>query len=102
MGAGSMMKRALSGRPVATAEETQERLPKELALSAFTSDVISSIAYATDETLLALVLAGAAAAVFFDLRRTGRSGASGLRRSLPPPVRRSAAAPAHRPMKVAV
>ncbi len=61
MGAPSMMKRALLGRPIATAEEMQERLPKKFALPVFASDAISSTAYATEEILLALVLAGVAA-----------------------------------------
>ncbi len=56
-----MIKRALLGRPLATAEELQERLPKKFALPVFASDAISSTAYATEEILLALVLAGAAA-----------------------------------------
>ena len=61
MGAPSMMKRALLGRPIATAEEMQERLPKKFALPVFASDAISSTAYATEEILLALVLAGVVA-----------------------------------------
>jgi amino acid transporter len=59
---GSALKRALLGRPIATAEELQERLSKKFALPVFASDAISSTAYATEEILLALVLAGAAAA----------------------------------------
>ncbi len=64
MGAVSMIKRTLLGRPVATAEEMQERLPKKFALPVFASDAISSTAYATEEILLALVAAGVAAAAF--------------------------------------
>jgi amino acid transporter len=56
-----MLKRILLGRPVATAEEAQERLAKKYALPVFASDAISSTAYATEEILLALVLAGAMA-----------------------------------------
>jgi amino acid transporter len=56
------MKRILLGRPLATAQEMQERLSKKFALPVFASDAISSTAYATEEILLALVLAGAAAA----------------------------------------
>jgi amino acid transporter len=56
-----MLKRALLGRPIATAEELQHRLPKILALPVFSADAISSTAYATEEILLALVLAGAMA-----------------------------------------
>ncbi|MFH0916323.1 MAG: APC family permease [bacterium] len=64
MSAPSMIKRALLGRPLATADELQERLPKKYALPVFASDAISSTAYATEEILLALVLAGSAAARF--------------------------------------
>jgi amino acid transporter len=53
-----MIKHALLGRPIATAEEMQERLSKKLALPVFSADAISSTAYATEEILLALVLAG--------------------------------------------
>lgn len=53
-----MLKRVLLGRPIATAEEMQERLSKKLALPVFSADAISSTAYATEEILLALVLAG--------------------------------------------
>jgi amino acid transporter len=53
-----LLKRILLGRPVATAEEAQERLAKKFALPVFASDAISSTAYATEEILLALVLAG--------------------------------------------
>jgi amino acid transporter len=55
---GSTVKRILLGRPIATAEEMQERLSKKLALPVFSADAISSTAYATEEILLALVLAG--------------------------------------------
>jgi amino acid transporter len=53
----------LLGRPLASEEEIGERLPKKLALPIFSSDAISSSAYATDEILRVLVLAGAAALV---------------------------------------
>jgi len=51
----------LLGRPLASEEEIGERLPKKLALPIFSSDAISSSAYATDEILRVLVLAGASA-----------------------------------------
>ena len=38
MGAPLMIKRALLGRPIATAEEMQERLSKKLALPVFSAD----------------------------------------------------------------
>ena len=59
-----MFKRVLLGRPIATAQELQERLPKKYALPVFSSDAISSTAYATEEILLALLAAGAAAAMY--------------------------------------
>ena len=54
-------KRALLGRPLATAEEESHRLSKKIALPVFSSDAISSTAYATEEIMLILVLAGTAA-----------------------------------------
>jgi amino acid transporter len=54
------IKRALLGRPISTAEEQHQRLPKKIALSVFSSDPISSTAYATEEILLILVMGGAA------------------------------------------
>src|SRR5829696_4526947 len=51
----------LIGRPLANAEEAGERLPKRLALPIFSSDAISSSAYATEEILRVLVVGGAAA-----------------------------------------
>src|SRR4029077_10192239 len=49
------------GRPLSTEEEIGERLSKTKALAIFSSDAISSSAYATEEILRVLVLAGAAA-----------------------------------------
>ncbi|HEU4671587.1 MAG TPA: APC family permease [Candidatus Limnocylindrales bacterium] len=51
----------LFGRPLSTHEEIGERLSKRKALAIFSSDAISSSAYATEEILRVLVLAGAAA-----------------------------------------
>jgi amino acid transporter len=56
-------RRVLFGRPLASAEEGEERLPKKKALAIFSSDAISSSAYATEEILRALVVAGASAGV---------------------------------------
>jgi amino acid transporter len=49
------------GRPLSTHEEIGERLSKRKALAIFSSDAISSSAYASEEILRVLVLAGAAA-----------------------------------------
>lgn len=51
----------LFGRPLALEEEVGERLPKKQALAIFSSDAISSSAYATEEILRVLILAGAGA-----------------------------------------
>jgi amino acid transporter len=48
------------GKPLSSAQEVDERLTKKLALPIFSSDAISSSAYATDEILRVLVLAGLA------------------------------------------
>jgi amino acid transporter len=49
------------GRPLASEEEIGERLTKKKALAIFSSDAISSSAYATEEIVRVLVLGGAAA-----------------------------------------
>jgi hypothetical protein len=51
----------LLGPPLATAQLVQERLRKVVALAVFSSDAISSTAYGTEQIMLALVVAGAAA-----------------------------------------
>jgi amino acid transporter len=52
------------GRPLASEEEIGERLSKTKALAIFSSDAISSSAYASEEILRILVLAGGAAVVW--------------------------------------
>lgn len=47
------------GRPLASDEEAGERLSKKKALAIFSSDAISSSAYATEEILRVLVIGGA-------------------------------------------
>src|SRR5262249_28790157 len=54
-------KAATIGRPLANEEEIGERLSKKKALPIFSSDAISSSAYATDEIRRVLILAGAGA-----------------------------------------
>ncbi|MGH9282222.1 MAG: APC family permease, partial [Acidimicrobiales bacterium] len=46
-----MIKRVLVGRPLATAEQEHQKIPKVVALAVFSSDAISSTAYATEEIL---------------------------------------------------
>ena len=45
------LKRLFVGRPLATSEEEHQRLTKPVALAVFSSDAISSTAYATEEIL---------------------------------------------------
>ena len=52
----------LLGRPLHQEEEAGERLSKTKALAIFSSDAISSSAYATEEIILAFILGGAALA----------------------------------------
>jgi amino acid transporter len=52
-------KRVLIGSPIPTAREAHERLSKVKALAVFSSDALSSVAYATEEIMKVLVLAGA-------------------------------------------
>jgi len=55
------LKRLFVGTPLPTAQSRHERLGKATALAVFASDALSSVAYATEEILLVLVLAGSAA-----------------------------------------
>jgi amino acid transporter len=50
----SAVKRFLVGRPIATTDQEHQRLPKTIALATFSSDAISSTAYATEEILFVL------------------------------------------------
>jgi amino acid transporter len=51
----------LFGRPLASEQDIEERLAKKKALAIFSSDAISSSAYATEEILRVLLIGGAAA-----------------------------------------
>jgi len=58
----SILKRIVVGSPLASSEESHQRLGRPTALAVFASDAISSTAYATEEILLVLVpVAGLAA-----------------------------------------
>ena len=57
----SRLKRLFVGSPLPTAQSRHERLSRSTALAVFASDALSSVAYATEEILLVLVLAGTAA-----------------------------------------
>ena len=58
----TFLKRLVVGAPMPLAQARHERLSKTVALAVFSSDAMSSVAYATEEILLILVLAGTAAA----------------------------------------
>jgi amino acid transporter len=59
--AAANLRHVLIGRPMTTAELPHERLSKFKALAIFSSDNLSSSAYATEEMLLILILAGTGA-----------------------------------------
>jgi amino acid transporter len=56
-----LVKRLLVGAPMPLAQARHERLSNAVALAVFASDPLSSVAYATEEILLVLILAGSAA-----------------------------------------
>jgi amino acid transporter len=55
------LKRYLFGRPLASDRLEHERLNKKTALAVLSSDAISSVAYATEQTLIVLAVLGTAA-----------------------------------------
>lgn len=55
------LRRLLIGSPLPTERLIHERITKFKGLAVFSSDALSSSAYATEEILLALLAAGAAA-----------------------------------------
>jgi amino acid transporter len=60
----SGLKRLFVGTPIPTAQARHERLGKLAGLAVFASDNLSSVAYATEEILRVLILAGPAALSF--------------------------------------
>ena len=58
------VKGVVLGRPLSSEAESEERLSKKKALAIFSSDAISSSAYATEEIIRAFILAGAAMLAF--------------------------------------
>ena len=60
----SAFKKLFVGRPLASAQARHERLSKRSALAVFASDALSSVAYATEEVLLVLALAGTGALIY--------------------------------------
>ncbi len=62
--AADFVKRLLIGRKLASTQLGETLLPKRIALPVFASDALSSVAYAPDEILLTLSLAGMAGFAF--------------------------------------
>jgi amino acid transporter len=60
-GAYTRLKRLVIGEPLATAAAGHERLTKVKALAVLSSDALSSVAYATEQIMRVLLLAGTAA-----------------------------------------
>ncbi len=57
------LKRIFVGRPIATSEQEHQRIGKPIALAVFSSDAISSTAYATQEILLVIAFGGSSLAL---------------------------------------
>lgn len=62
--AAHAVKRQLIGAPLPTSDLAHEHIPKWKALAVFASDALSSVAYASEEILLVLMAAGAAAVMW--------------------------------------
>ncbi len=60
---GRSLRTWLIGRPLATADAPHQAIGKAIGLAVFSSDAMSSVAYATQEMLVVLAAAGAAAFV---------------------------------------
>jgi amino acid transporter len=58
------IRKVVLGKPLSSESESEERLSKVKALAIFSSDAISSSAYATEEIIRAFILAGAALLAF--------------------------------------
>jgi amino acid transporter len=59
----AFVKRILVGRPLATTEMEHQRIPKAIGLAVFSSDAISSTAYATEEILFVIAVGGSSLAL---------------------------------------
>ena len=58
-----VLKRLFVGRPLATTQMEEQRLPKTIALAVFSSDALSSTAYATEEILFVVALGASSLAL---------------------------------------
>ncbi|HOX28694.1 MAG TPA: APC family permease, partial [bacterium] len=61
------LKRVLVGRPLETRQLKHQRLNNFMALAVFSSDAISSVAYATEEIVLVLAMAGTIAMAHYTI-----------------------------------
>jgi hypothetical protein len=57
------LKRLLVGRPLSNIQMEEQRLPKTIALAVFSSDALSSTAYATEEILFVVAVGGSSLAL---------------------------------------
>ncbi len=57
------LKRLLVGRPLSNTQMEEQRLPKTIALAVFSSDALSSTAYATEEILFVVAVGGSSLAL---------------------------------------
>ena len=82
------LKRVFVGRPLATSEQEHQRIPKTIALAVFSSDAISSTAYATEEILFVTVVGASSLALGLERagpdRDRGRAPARDRRDVVPP------------------
>lgn len=62
----TLAKRVAVGRPLASSEQEHQRLPKTIALATFSSDPISSTAYATEEILWVTAIGASSLALGLD------------------------------------
>ena len=62
-----LLKRVLVGRPLPTHEQEHQRLPKWIALAVFSSDAISSTAYALEEILFVAALGASSLGLALDI-----------------------------------
>jgi amino acid transporter len=63
----AILKRLLVGRPLASTEQEHQRIPKTIGLAVFSSDAISSTAYATEEILFVTALGASSLALGLDV-----------------------------------
>src|SRR4051794_13564036 len=58
-----VLKRVLVGRPLANAQMEEQKIPKTIALAVYSSDALSSTAYATEEILFVTALGASSLAI---------------------------------------